>query len=227
MWQHYKHSHFWYAADTIAAIQSHCGFYNYAIYQQAQEVEELGVKGSFINNLYKEIDRVICQIQENLELRQNDKEDRLTIDIRDQLRSLGYGAEHDTKIGGHVDLIVRKDNLLWLGEAKVYRGENYLWEGFQQLTTRYSTGDFNQNSGGLLIYIFADDAQTIMGKWQTYLLNKNLPNYSCKSCEPRSLAFISSHRHERSGQPFHVKHIPVLLHFDPKDKSGRQRKKSS
>ncbi|MEQ9234453.1 HEAT repeat domain-containing protein [Coleofasciculus sp. E2-BRE-01] len=211
---------------AIAAIQSRCGFYNYEIYTQAKEAKNLGFEDNFIENFYKYLDKVISKIQENPELRQNDKEDRLTIEIVNQLGCLDYNVSHDTKIGGHVDITVRKNGFLWLGEAKIYRDNNYLWEGFLQLTTRYSSGDSNQEHGGLLIYIRDEDARSIMEKWQNYLLGKNLPDYSFRPCKIRSLAFISTHRHERSGQPFHVRHIPVMLHFAPNDKSGRSRKKS-
>lgn len=211
---------------AIAAIQSRSQFYNYEIYQQAQEAENLGFEDNFIRNFYEDLDKVIYQIQENPELRQNDKEDRLTIDIVNQLRILGYEASHDTKIGGHVDITVRKSNFLWLGEAKIYSDNSYLWQGFQQLTTRYSIGDYNQEHGGLLIYIREEDASSIMKKWQNYLIEKSLPNYRFRPCKMRSLAFISTHRHERSGRAFHVRHIPVMLHFAPKDKSGRRRKES-
>jgi hypothetical protein len=42
--------------------------------------------------------------QENPELRRNDGEDRLTIEIVNVLRGMGYNAGHETKIGGHTDL---------------------------------------------------------------------------------------------------------------------------
>jgi hypothetical protein len=135
-----------------------------------------------------------------------------------QLRILGYEASHDSKIGGHVDIVVRTSDFLWLGEAKIYRGNNYLWEGFQQLATRYSSGDSNQGNGGLLIYIREEDASSIMENWQNYLLEKSLPNYSFRPCEMRSLAFISTHRHERSGQAFHVRHIQSCFILLPKIK---------
>ena len=143
-----------------------------------------------------------------------------------QLRCLGYDAEHDSEIGGHVDIVVRGSDFVWLGEAKIYRGNNYLWEGFQQLVTRYSIGDSNQENGGLLIYIRDGNASSIMENWQNYLLEKSLPNYSFRPCKMRSLAFISTHKHERSGQAFHVRHMPVMLQFSPKDKSGRRREES-
>jgi HEAT repeat protein len=214
------------ASWAIAAIQSRCGFYNYEIYQQAQEAENLGFEDDFIRNLYKDIDKAISQIQENPKQRQEDTEDRLTIDIVNQLRCFGYEASHDSEIGGHVDIVVRKSNFLWLGEAKKYSDNNYLWEGFLQLTTRYSIGDSNQNHGGLVIYIKNGDASSIMESWQNYLREKSLPDYSFRPCKMKSPAFISTHKHERSGQPFHVRHMPVMLHFAPKDKSARRRKKS-
>jgi hypothetical protein len=213
--------------ETIAAIQSRCGFYNYEIYQQAQETDNLGFEDDLIRNLYKDIDKVISQIQENPELRQEDNEDRLTIDIVNQLRILEYNVSHETKIGGHADIVIRKNDFLWLGEAKIYRdNNNYLWEGFLQLTTRYSIGDYNQENGGLLIYIRQEDASSIMKNWQNYLLEKSLPDYSFRLCKMRSLAFISTHKHEKSGLLFHVRHIPVMLHFAPKDKNGRRKTKS-
>jgi hypothetical protein len=213
-----------FALEAVAAIQSRCGFYNYEIYQQAQVADNLGFEDDLIRNLYKDIDQVISQIQKNPELRQKDTEDRLTIEIVNLLRSLGHEASHDTKTGGHADIVVTKNDFLWIGEAKIYRGNNYLWGGFQQLVTRYSTGDSNQENGGLLIYILNKDARSIMQNWQNYLLEQSLPDLSVRPCKMKSLAFISTHKHERSGQAFHVRHIPVMLHFAPTDKSGRASK---
>jgi hypothetical protein len=179
----------------------------------------------FIKVLYEDIDRIIFEMQEDPGLYKSDKqEDRLTVEIKRQLSQMGYNASHDTKVGGHVDLVVRKAEYLWLGEAKVHSSYEYLWQGFQQLTTRYSTGDCNQKDGGLLIYIFANNSKTIMQKWQEYLLYKNLPNYSFEVCKIRPLAFFSSHKHEKSGESFRVKHMPIMLYFEPQDKSGITRK---
>ena len=156
------------ASWAIESIQSRCGFYNYEICQYVQDVNKLENSSDFIGQLYKDLDRVINQIERNPELRQQDGEDRLTIEIVGSLRSSGYNANHDCKTGGHVDLTVEQNDLIWLGEAKIYKDNNYLWEGFQQLATRYSTGDTNQNSGGLLIYIFNEDAKSVMERWQSH-----------------------------------------------------------
>ncbi|AFY58953.1 hypothetical protein Riv7116_6628 [Rivularia sp. PCC 7116] len=177
----------------------------------------------FIELLYEDIDDIIYQIQENPELRQKDSEDRLTIDIRDQLRRLGYDASHDSKFGGHADLLVKKGNFTWIGEAKIHSSYNYLWEGFLQLTTRYSTGDFNQRDGGIFIYIRQKNASAIIEKWKNHLLSKELPDYTYEACENRELSFFSTHKHEGSGKDFRIKYIPVILYFQPQDNSGRSK----
>jgi hypothetical protein len=180
----------------------------------------------FIKILYIDVDKIIYRIQENPELRKQDQEDRLTIDITNQLCCLGYNASHDSKVGGHADLVVRNKDFLWIGEAKIHNDYDYLWEGFQQLCTRYSVGDSNQKDGGILIYIRVRDANLVVKKWQEHLLSKNLPDYCCVPCESREISFFSIHRHERSGQAFRVRHMPVMLYFDPQDKSGRAKKSS-
>ncbi len=174
----------------------------------------------FIDELYKDIDNIVFSKEENPELYEQDTEDRITIDIKNTLRILGYDASHEAKVGGHADLLVRKNKFLWIGEAKIHRSYDYLWQGFQQLTTRYSTGDCNQKDGGLLIYIRNENAKNVMDSWQLHLSSKELPDYSSNPCLKRKLAFFSSHKHQRTGEPFRVKHIGMTLYFNPKDKSA-------
>ncbi len=174
----------------------------------------------FINQLYKDIDNIVFSKEENPELYEQDTEDRITIDIKNTLRILGYDASHEAKVGGHADLLVRKNKFLWIGEAKIHHSYDYLWEGFQQLTTRYSTGDCNQKDGGLLIYIRNENAKNVMDSWQLHLSSKELPDYSSNPCLKRKLAFFSSHKHPRTGEQFRVKHIGMTLYFNPKDKSA-------
>lgn len=172
----------------------------------------------FIENLYIDIDQIIKRIQENPEVRQYDSEDRLTVDIKDMLSSMGYKASHDEKIGGHADLVVRKKDYVWIGEAKKHNDYPWLWKGFNQLTTRYTTGDTNQNNGGLLIYVFRKNANLVMTKWQEFLTTQNLPDYRWEPCKKRELAFFSNHTHDKSGLPFRVRHMPILLYFSPQDR---------
>lgn len=176
----------------------------------------------FIKILYKDIDKIVFLKQENPELYQKDPENRITIDIVMSLKIMGYNAAHDTKIGGHTDISVKKNNYTWIGEAKIFEGNSSLWKGFQQLNTRYSTGDFNQKDGGLLIYIRNNNktGKAVIDNWKNFLVSKKLKNYSTEECSDRPLSFFSKHLHDRSGQIFTVKHIPLLLNFNPQDMTG-------
>lgn len=171
----------------------------------------------FIEILYKDIDDIISRIQENPELRQNDSEDRITIDIVNQLHVMGYNASHDSKIGGHTDISVKKSNFLWIGEAKIYYDYGWLWKEFLQLVTRYSTGDSTQKDGGILVYIKVPNTKKIMENWKKFLLEKNLSEYSEKTCHLKDLSFFSQHTHEKSGMLFQIRHMPVMLYFNPQD----------
>ncbi|WLH14485.1 hypothetical protein PSH58_09305 [Pseudomonas hefeiensis] len=181
----------------------------------------------FVKVFYKDLDAVLGGFQENPELLKKDGEDRLNTEIKRALRLLGYIATHDEKIGGHSDLVVRgkKDNFLWIGEAKIHAGYDYLYKGFQQLTTRYSTGDVNQDCGGMLIYIKNNDAASVMAAWRAHLASQALEGYIEAACNERpNFVFYSVHKHDRSGTPFKVKHIGVILGFDPKDKRAAKPK---
>jgi hypothetical protein len=173
----------------------------------------------FIKILYEDIDRIINLLQENPELYQNDQEDRLTIEIKNSLCHMGYDASHDTKIGEHADLVVKKKKFLWIGEAKIHSSYPYLWKGFQQLSTRYSIGDFYQKDGGLLIYVKGKDAKNVVQKWQEYLTGKKLSDFSIRPCNMRDICFFSVHKHERSGCNFTIRHMPIMLYFNVQDKS--------
>lgn len=172
----------------------------------------------FIENLYIDIDKIIKLIEEDPEVRKDDGEDRLTVEIRGMLLSRGYMTSHDEKTGGHADLVVRKKDYVWIGEAKKHDGYDWLLKGFKQLTTRYTTGDTNQDNGGLLIYIFGKDANRVMIRWQEFLTTQSLSDYSCEPCKKRELAFFSKHTHDKSGLPFRVRHMPILLYFSPQDR---------
>jgi hypothetical protein len=175
----------------------------------------------FTETLYSDLNEVVLSFQENPELRRNDGEDRLTIEIVNVLRGMGYNAGHETKIGGHTDLSVRgKNNYLWIGEAKIHSSYDYLFQGFQQLCTRYATGDVNQDSGGLIIYITKNKSSSkVITTWRERLSRYGLDGLEINSCPKRpDFEFNSTHMLERTGTPFKVKHIGVSLFFDPQDK---------
>jgi hypothetical protein len=177
----------------------------------------------FVRVLYQNIDKCIKLMEEDPAIRKNDEEDRLTEDFKMALRPVGYHVTHDEKIGGHCDLVVRQLDkpYIWLGEAKIHKDYGYLKQGFNQLCTRYAQGTPDTNHGGLLIYVRRPKVAHILAEWQKRLTECNLEDYSVESCPNRpNLTFFSTHCHESSGLPFTVRHMAIVLHFDPQDKKS-------
>lgn len=177
----------------------------------------------FLKVLYSNIDQCIKIMEEDPAVRQGNTEDRLTEDLKIHLRAKGYDVAHDEKIGGHCDLVVcqtvDQEKYMWLGEAKIHNSYDYLKRGFEQLCTRYLRGTPYRNAGGLLIYIYAKKAAQIIEEWRKRLKQYELENYSEQDCNSRpNLAFYSTHCHESSGLPVTIRHIGVVLHFEPQDK---------
>ena len=180
---------------------------------------EDGQDDDFVDNLYIQIDKILGNFEKNPELHQHDSEDRMTIEIANGLNLIGYNVTHEEKIGGHADLSVKHRNgWLWIGEAKIHSDYGYLWQGFQQLTTRYTTGNDNQNAGGLIIYIRNKNAKSVIDTWKERL-NTNYGIQEFSPCPKReSFSFFTRHVHSRSGIPFNVRHMGVVLGFDPRDR---------
>lgn len=181
----------------------------------------------FVECLSEEIDNIFSAFQASPQRRCNDGEDKITDDLVVNLRTAGYDANHDQDSGGHVDITVKAGSLTWIGEAKIYRNVGAIYEGFLQLTTRYrpASGNFDHNRAGMLIYMTTKpNAKAQMDAWRQYVKKKAIPGYHDWDCARNQLAFHSEHTHEVSGLPFQVRHIPLMLYHQPKDKSGRSRK---
>lgn len=176
-------------------------------------------------NRYKKfvslVERAVCWISRDMsrnpELSQGQTEDQLNIQFIRMLRSMTFAASHGTKVGGHCDIIIDgPEDSLWFGEAKKYRGNNWLWKGFQQLTTRYATAQTRQTAGGLIVYCFDPRADLVMERWKTDLASRADP-VSTRRHKAVPLSFRSSHRHDRTGMKLDVLHVPVPLYFSPRD----------
>lgn len=161
-------------------------------------------------------------IQEMIKVRhlyQGMTEDQLTNSLINVLLGMGFKPTHDTQIGGHCDIVIQfDDGFLWIGEAKIHGAYEWLLKGFNQLDSRYSTGMPGQDSGDLIIFVFEERIDRVMEKWAEKL-SAERPDVTMKTCERNPTRRISSHRHERTGLPFRTRHIPVSLHFAPRDKA--------
>jgi hypothetical protein len=163
----------------------------------------------------------------NPKLHASKSEDELTDVIAGILRAYGFEASFDSMVGGHCDLKVsRHEDFLWLAEAKKHTGHSWLWQGYQQLSTRYQPGDPNSSHGGMLIYCFKPDTVKQMASWKAYMASKN-PALVFPAGGSGRLAgmFLSEHFSPRSGLPQLVLHYPVALYFSPADKKATSAKK--
>ncbi|TPL04289.1 hypothetical protein [Mesorhizobium sp. B2-4-11] len=146
-------------------------------------------------------------------------EDEITLQICEMLEMAGFQTAHDADIGGHCDIVVKGKNLfLWLAEAKKHDGYDWLSKGFQQLSTRYSTGTIGQDNGEVLIYCYTKDAKAMLAKWREELLARNANLKIADSSIGDALVFHSTHKHASSGLDFHVRHKAIALYWAPKDK---------
>lgn len=179
---------------------------------------EGGTYQEFIDQLYEDIDESIYALQATRELRQDDGEDRITLDILVGLNRQGYQATHDSKTGGHVDLSVRLGAHSWIGEAKK---DGNFHEGYLQLTSRYvqASGNYAHDQGGLLFYMVQSaDALGKLTGWRTTL---TADGHACVDCFKNKLAFYSTHKLAGSGTDFKIRSMAVALYHQPLDKSAR------
>lgn len=174
----------------------------------------------FLELLDMAFDWIAQELAQNPELRCGRSEDQLTIEVVSMLKALTVEASHDTKVGGHCDIRVEaRSEMLWLGEAKkLEKTDNgWIYKGFEQLNSRYSTALPGQDAGGMLIYCVLPRVDKVMGGWEDYL-KKQVTDLTTSACERNPLAFRSQHPHPRTGRPYKVRHVPVSLYFQPKDR---------
>lgn len=172
---------------------------------------------SFLDLVDRAILFVVKEITADPSSKQDMTEDELTEFLRVGLKSMGFNATHDTKTGGHCDLVIEEHgDLKWLGEAKKVDETDSSWllDGYLQLTTRYTNGRLEQAHGGMIIYSYIENTVKMMSTWQKYLLGKN-PKISIDSTNDSGTIFTTRENLSSSGTDYFVKHIPVQLFFNP------------
>lgn len=171
----------------------------------------------FVDTLYKDLDACISYIEEDPKVRQKDGEDRLTSEIIGFLRSKGYDASHDEKIGGHSDIVVRHvDNYIWVAEAKIHSSYDYIQKGYNQLTTRYLLGTPNADAGAMLIYCRVKDTAGVMAQWLSNLQTSPPAGFSHSPCPTRQeLGFYTTEINAGAGRPVKIRHIGIRQYWKP------------
>lgn len=166
------------------------------------------------------IDWISQELTKNRHLKTEHSEDELTIEIVGLLRAMGFEAAHDTQYGGHCDIIVEsREDFLWIAEAKIDTSNTWIFQGFNQLDTRYSTGLPGQDAGEMLIYCRRPRAADVISSWLEYLKEKR-SDISVSDAD-ETMSRRTQHIHEGTGKAFKVRHTPVTLYFQPRDKKSK------
>lgn len=158
------------------------------------------------------------EMARNPQLVQGHSEDQLTLRIVSGLDHLGLDARFDSTTGGHCDVTVQFGDYLWLAEAKINTDTGWLWKGFQQLTTRYSTGEPGGSHGGMLIYCFNARTDKQMEIWRERLTKEDSGIRLEDESKYVAAAFRSRSISDRTGVELNVLHVPVSLLFEPRDR---------
>jgi hypothetical protein len=163
------------------------------------------------------VDYIAQEMSKNSHMKKDRSEDELTVDLVSQLKSMGFAASHDTQYGGHCDIVVEaRDEFLWIAEAKIHQGYDWLLKGFQQLDTRYATGLNGQDSGELIIYHYGQRTDRIIATWADHL-KSNRNDVDISFPVTPGLYFYSEHTHRRTGRCFNTRHLGINLYFKPED----------
>jgi len=184
----------------------------------------------FIDLIFELVDDCIQSIQQDRSLRQKEdqSEDLITAEIKNMINKTGlFSARLGEQRSGASDLLITctAKNFEWSAEAKIHSRYDYLADGFRQITTRYSDCDFNNTSGGFLIYTWNRDVYDLMENWKRHLstLNIEFKNLNLNNCKLRELSFYSQHKHDVSGLVYKVRHMPICLNHNPRDKAARDK----
>ena len=174
----------------------------------------------FLSALYDDLDFCIKGIQDKKKFLQPDKngEDRVTAFLQGELNAMLYTSDSKFVSGGNTDLTISSfcGEYRWIGEAKRVDGidNTHIWGGFLQLAERYTDGD--EPYSGILVYIFAKGAKSIMDSYRTYSSERKEYEFTYQDCSTRKAGgFYSTHKHTTSELDFTTRYIPVLLHYDP------------
>lgn len=171
-----------------------------------------------VQAVQKGVDFACNELEQNKHKKQGHGEDALTLEVCSMLKMLGFQAAHDDDVGGHCDIVIKgNESFLWLAEAKKHGDYAWLDKGFQQLSTRYSTGVKGQDHGEVLVYCYNQNAKALLRKWREELEARNASVTTKESTCGNPLLFCSTHQHAASGLDFHVRHKAVALYWDPKD----------
>lgn len=156
---------------------------------------------------------VVASLEQNKNKFENLDEDGLSSVLALALSMPGLTVTRETHSNGHVDLTITADHCspprLKLGEAKIYRGPAYHFDGLEQLLGRYTTG--REGRGLLIVYFRVQNISGLVTKLREKMDN-GLPcgQQGLTSDHSMKWSFLSRHSHS-CGDALEVSHIGCNL----------------
>ncbi|GAB2626742.1 hypothetical protein [Novilysobacter erysipheiresistens] len=150
-------------------------------------------------------------------------EDALTAVVVIALRNLDMDIDGKV-VNGNADLSIEFDDYRWLGEAKIALDASKLYHGYQQLTSRYSTGLPNGSAGGMLLYCTHDSAKVILDGWKA-ALEHQVPHSNPIDGE-MPLSFRSTDTCGSTGLSLDIVHLAFPLFHKPLENESKLSKKA-
>lgn len=179
------------------------------------EIQAPPNEATFIHRLYEALQEIVIDLESAPKERHKDDEDRISVEIVLALRGHGFSATKDTTQGGHVDIhvsAIRKPQMRWYGEAKIWKGPKYLRGGLNQLLLRYATG--RQTDLGLLIYFQKPGIVTRLREWKR-ALHSSANQIQLKHTNVLNNFTLESEHLHKSGATVRVRHIGINLDWSP------------
>jgi hypothetical protein len=162
------------------------------------------------------LERAVSRLEQNKKNFEGLNEVGLSGVLAAALSMPGLSVTQETNSNGHVDLAIEAEHCTpmrrKLGEAKIYDGPAYHFQGLEQLLGRYTTG--REGRGLLIAYV---RKQNIAGLIQT-LREKMDVDYPCQQQGKTAdhilkWSFRSAHAHS-CGENLEVSHIGCNLYTD-------------
>lgn len=171
---------------------------------------------SFLKTVHACVDKAVIEAQRAAQYLFDSSEDHITTFIVSNLRGQGIDADHDSDCGGHVDIFIEDadKNFSWAAEAKIDTDWSWIEGGVGQLMDRYADGTVGRDQGGLLIYIKTENGAKRIADWRArvtskYSAKQGFIDSNCPTCG--DYAFFSECIFPKTGKPFKIRHIGVLL----------------
>jgi hypothetical protein len=158
---------------------------------------------------------VVSRMEENKKNYEKLDEVGLTAVFAASLSVPGLAVSQEKNSNGHVDVTIEADQCVpvrkKLGEAKIYDGPEYHFQGLLQLLGRYSTG--REGRGLLIVYFRKKDVAGLVKKLRKRM-NADRPCDQLGEVEVTDhiykWSFLSTHAHS-SGENLQVSHVGCNL----------------